>query len=769
MPRQTNAVEFNNFIAGLITEASPLNFPNNATIDEENFVLIRDGSRQRRLGLDKEDGSVNIVTSVNLPLNSNPAIETFQWKNAGGNADINIVVVQAGNEIKMFNAGSYPLSANLIYTYKFTNIDPIKAYSFASVDGNLVVATGGDEIYIFKYVNGVISRSSSRLLIRDLFGVEDVIAGVDLREGSNVTTRPLTQTGNHIYNLRNQTWAQPRKITGPESVPDLIVNFASNYGAWPSNSDVTTYSIYADANDADDRLTDRFNWKDVALNPIGTTPAPRGYFIIDALNRGNSRLEQVNKLYAQYPQLGYKPTSLPLDRTPNGASCLVEYGGRVFYSGFSGEVQSGDKHSPNLSSYVLFSQLVEDLTDITSCYQEGDPTSKEQPDLVDTDGGFIRIDGAYGIMKMINLGQALVVIASNGIWKIQGGSDYGFSATNYAVSKVSNYGCSSPGSIVQIDNSLMFWSEDGIYTVAQNQFGDYVAENISQKTIQTLYEGIDSLDRRAVKSVFDSYERKVYWIYSNRIGSGGSVFKLVFDLTLGAFYKFRVRSLEPMTYPKLISGFNVPPYRLSTVFEPVTVNGIETTVQGEVVTVSASVQQSQNNETYYLVLNGVSPTISYTFGVYKNDNFKDWHSVNGQGVDAKAYMLTGWMNNADNQRKKQVPYITFHFNKTEDGFDEVDGDWIPRNPSSCLVSSQWDWSNSPVSGKWSNKFQAYRFRRHFFPTSLDDKFDNGLKTVVTRSKLRGSGKSLSLLIETEENKDCHLLGWSMILESNTYV
>lgn len=675
----------------------------------------------------------------------------------------------AGNEIKVFNAGSYPLSGNLIYTYKFTSADPTKLLSFASVDGNLVVASGTDLIYVFKYTSGVVTMSSSRLLIRDLFGVEDIVAGADLREGSNVTTRPSAQTGTHIYNLRNQTWAQPRKIAGPEDVRDLIQNFFANTSRFPSNSDVTTYSIYPDANDADDRLTDRFNWKDVAQNPIGTTPAPRGYFIIDALNRGNSRLEQINKLYSDHTQLQYKPTALPLDRTPNGASCLVEYGGRIFYGGFSGEVQSGDKHSPNLSSYILFSQLVEDLTDITSCYQEGDPTSKEQPDLVDTDGGFIRIDGAYGIMKMINLGQALVVIASNGVWKVQGGSDYGFSATNYSVGKISNYGCSSPSSIVQIDNSLMFWSEDGIYTVAQNQFGDYVAENISQKTIQTFYESIDALDRREAKAVFDSYERKVYWVYGNRIGSGSSVMKLVFDLTLGAFYKFRVRSLEPMTYPKLVSGFNVPPYRLSSVFESVTVNGDQVTADGEVVTTTAVVQQSQSNETYYLILTGVSPTITYTFGLYRNTSFKDWETVDGLGVDARAYMLTGWMNNADNQRKKQVPYVSFHFNKTEDGFEDVDGDWVPRNQSGCLVSSQWDWANSPVSGKWSNKFQVYRFRRHFFPTSVNDPFDNGFATVTTRNKLRGSGKSLSLMIETEENKDCHILGWSMVLESNTYV
>lgn len=775
MARQNSAIEFNNFVAGLITEASPLNFPPNATLDEENFVLNRDGSRRRRLGVDKEDFASVISTSITAPLSTELAIEVFRWKNAGGDARKTLIVVQIGNEVKVFDASSYPLSQNLLHTQTIDSASPSQSFSFASVDGNLVIAAGTSYVHILKYENGIITQRTSRLLIRDLFGVEDVAfvlpsGDTDLRDGQNITIRPVIATDQHIYNLRNQTWALPRKVRNAQTVEDLISHFQANGGfTLPSNSDVVTYSLYPDTSDVYDKLTDRFNWVDVAQNPIGSTPAPRGYFIIDALDRGNSRLSQINTLYSQYTQLAHRPVSLPLDRTPGGATCISEYGGRIFYAGFSGEVQQGDRHSPNLSSYVLFSQLVDDMGDITACYQQGDPTSKEQPDLVDTDGGFIRIDGAYGITRMINLGPSLVVIASNGVWKIQGGSDYGFSATNYSVSKIGNSGCSSPGSVVQVENSLIFWGEDGIFTVSQNQYGDYVSENISQTTIQSLYEEIDSLDRQGAKGVYDSYERKVYWIFGNRIASGGSVYKLVFDVTLGAFYKFRLRTLEPTAYPKLAIGFNVPPYRLSAVLDDVTVNGEQVTAGGDVVSVSAVVQQSQSNETYYLILTGVSPVVQYTFGLYKNDSFNDWESFNGVGVDAKAYMLTGWMNGGDNQRKKQTPYITFHFNKTESGFDNQDGDWVPRSPSSCLVSSQWDWSNSPMSGKWSQPFQAYRFRRHFFPTSIEDSFDNGFATVVTRSKLRGSGKCLSLKIETEPNKDCYLLGWSMIMDANGYV
>lgn len=83
----------------------------------------------------------------------------------------------------------------------------------------------------------------------------------------------------------------------------------------------------------------------------------------------------------------------------------------MFFAGFSGDVIDGDSQSPRLTSYVLFSKLVDNISDIGKCYQDGDPTSKDTPDVVATDGGFIRLDGAYGIQKMVSVGSQLIVVA----------------------------------------------------------------------------------------------------------------------------------------------------------------------------------------------------------------------------------------------------------------------------------------------------------------------------------------------------------------------
>lgn len=772
MTRQINPVEVSTFVAGLITEASPLTFPANASLDEDNFVLNRDGSRQRRLGMDLEENYKVINTDIAPPADGTIATSSVRWSNAGGNPDKDLIALQLGNQLRFFDADFNPISSGLIFTKVFENVSMTRQFSYAVVDGTLVVVTGKKEVTVFKYFGGAVTSADSILYIRDQFGVTDVAAQVNLRQGTGITIRPTVKTDAHVYNLRNQTFAQPRKVITSEAVRDPIQEFLDkSSGKYPSNSDTVTYALYADTNDADDRNSERFNALDVINSPVGTYPAPKGYFIIDAMARGTSRLSEYGKLMAQYPQLTVGITSLPVDTTPGGATVVSEYAGRVFYAGFSGEIIGPDDNSPRMSSYVLFSQLVEDPTDITTCYQDGDPTSKETPDLLDTDGGFIRIEGAYDIVKLINVGNALAVLAANGVWLIQGGSDYGFKATNYMTTKVTNHGCDSPGSVVVVDNTFMYWSDDGIYNVAPNQFGDYIAENITQKTVQRYYDLINGLDRRACKGVYDTYEKKVRWLFGGRLGSNAKVTELVLDTTLGAFYPATIGQLSSASrLPLPITGVIVPPFRTLEIELPVTVNSEPVTASGSEVTITDNLVQTSTREVVYAIITRTSPTIQFTFGSYKDQYHKDWRSVNGVGVDAESFLLTGYISGGDYQRAKQVPYLTLHFNKTEDGFStDVNGDIHPDNPSSCLVQAQWDWANSATSGKWGRQFQGYRFRRHYIPANSSDTFNNGYATVQTRNKLRGQGKVLSLLFKSEPEKHMHLLGWSMIIGSNTNV
>ena len=80
MSRAQITKEYNTFIKGIITEASPLTFPENASSDEENFVLNRNGSRRRRLGVDYETDYVLKDTSKTALTIESSAVTTFKWE-----------------------------------------------------------------------------------------------------------------------------------------------------------------------------------------------------------------------------------------------------------------------------------------------------------------------------------------------------------------------------------------------------------------------------------------------------------------------------------------------------------------------------------------------------------------------------------------------------------------------------------------------------------------------------------------------------------------
>lgn len=107
MPRTEGRKTCNTFVAGIITEATGINFPENATVDEANFRLNRDGSRQRRLGFDREVGYVNYALTSGFGSGSNyVAVKTFFWKNTGPASAFDVLVVQYGSMLYFYNTES---------------------------------------------------------------------------------------------------------------------------------------------------------------------------------------------------------------------------------------------------------------------------------------------------------------------------------------------------------------------------------------------------------------------------------------------------------------------------------------------------------------------------------------------------------------------------------------------------------------------------------------------------------------------------------------
>src|SRR5678810_222275 len=124
MPRQQAIAITNNFNKGLITEASGLNYPENACVDTYNCTFDYLGTASRRLGIDYESNFTQ--TTVDR---TNQAITTYIWNNVGGDGNTRLFVVQIGPNLYYYNISAAttatPLSGQKLITT--TSIDTLVA------------------------------------------------------------------------------------------------------------------------------------------------------------------------------------------------------------------------------------------------------------------------------------------------------------------------------------------------------------------------------------------------------------------------------------------------------------------------------------------------------------------------------------------------------------------------------------------------------------------------------------------------------------------
>jgi hypothetical protein len=163
------------------------------------------------------------------------------------------------------------------------------------------------------------------------------------------------------------------------------------------------------------------------------------------------------------------------------------------------------------SGWVLFSQVVTDQTKLANCYQSNDPTAEVLSDLLDDDGGLIVIPEVGEIVALKGSSNALIVFATNGVWSVVGG-DNGFKANSYIVGKITNVGCLSPDSIVEIEDTWIYWSNKGIYALKLGQLGEGQVTNISDQTLRVLQQHAQLLSRIRAVGTYDDITKKVEWV-----------------------------------------------------------------------------------------------------------------------------------------------------------------------------------------------------------------------------------------------------------------
>ena len=250
---------------------------------------------------------------------------------------------------------------------------------------------------------------------------------------------------------------------------------------------------------------------------------------------------KVSELAATGQSGGSDPAEEITNQRPNNVVVLND---RIFYGGIN---------TKSLSNKIYFTQVLESSTQYGKCYQSNDPTSEGTSVLVASDGGTVRIQEMGQLVRMYNFQGNVLCFATNGVWRIHGGQG-GFSATDFRIDKISDWGTRSPESFVFINGIPFWWGDEGIYKVNYNpQFDSFSVENITDQKIKDFVLGIPAQNRNFVKGVHDRFNKRVLWMYNNSTSLTDAQ-KYTFDSVLlmntltGAFYPW---ALTDVTEPRI--------------------------------------------------------------------------------------------------------------------------------------------------------------------------------------------------------------------------
>lgn len=721
MPQRQSQKTVNNFVKGLITEAGELTFPEGASVDELNCDLRRDGSRRRRLAVEVEvDNSLSTFT-----VSDNDLVNVGQWLNVSGVADQEFLVVQKAGTLYFYNKNAAPYSGNQVagsvslspYEFAGSIGAAFAKCQFASIEGALVVASEAIETIYIEYDGSTFSVTSIDFKVRD-FDWQGDITTYSEKVSSPTTARK--------YDTANAGWAGDK---GSAALTTYLAYDADGDTVADNKYPALTHPWFA-GKDADGDF-DAAEWEKVFG---GTTLTGNGHFILDFFAKDRSAASGISGITTELEESRFKS--------------VASFGSRIFYAGLQSSKNTGT---------ILFSRVIDTKKEFGECHQRNDPTSEYFSDLLDTDGGVIRIPDAVGIKLLYPYQSSLFVFAENGVWQIQG-VDGVFKASQYALSRVSEVGIQNPQSFVEAEGVPFWWSRFGIHTLAFDQVtGQGKEQNITLPTIQTFWDDIDLEAKTKVVSVYDRINKKIYWMYPDVGETVESKLNniLILDLALQAFIPWRVEdeatSTDSIVGVSFFSGYG----SADQAIDVWTAGGDDVVTSGgdDVVSTQSSLVVTGDPAVILIIRDGA--TNKLTMGAFTGKSFLDWGTTNYTSFAETGYDFVG-----DLTLKKNAPYITIYCRSTEEGWtgSEETG-WELVRPSGLLVSTAWDFKKA-----FGQAQQVYRLKYPLIPESTE--FDYPDSVITTRLKIRGHGRSMRIRYEGEEGKDFMLLGWGLVQGRN---
>lgn len=769
----------NNFIAGLKTEFTGLNFPSNACTDTQNCIFSMIGDVTRRPGIDYETNFSQ--TTINR---TGKAVNSFRWLNAGGDGLTQIYVLQVGGTLYFYNSTTAtvasPLSAQKLsstvtlssFLATGSSADPsITECQFTSGNGYLFVYHPNLDPFYCTYNAGTITGFPITVQIRDFAGIQD---------GYGPSLRSPGDSIEHQYNLQNQGWTSGFDWIGTSATSIALIvgsmSFTTQSGLAITVGDQVSGSAFNPYPNTGPTTTMLFTGQVTAYSGTGLTinvqsiNTPYNGFVFTTWtiqSNGEGFIGIFHEDTQVFPSnsdvwytfknsLGvFDPSTTLGDAPPNTGGApqghyvlnafmqqrtLVStiagltdvttklrpktgawFQGRVWYTGVDASQQStGDAMYYTWAENIYFSQIVTTAADFGTCYQTNDPTDEDLFSLLPSDGGVIQIQGSGSIYKLFPIQNGMLVFAANGIWFITGSQGIGFTANDYTITKISAVESIASTSYVDVQGVPIFWNEEGIYAIepAQQGLGLTVAP-ITLDTILSFYNEIPLDSKKYVKVSYNPITYTVQWLYRSTQET---------DVTSRYQYD---SVLNLNTHTKAFF-----PYTVSTSASSPHINDV---------TYIASPGGSAAPPPAFKYLTSVagSGTYQFTFSEEKDEtHFVDWYSVDSIGINYHSYFVTGYALDGQGQRMFQPGYIYMYSRNSV--------------PTSYKIRGIWDFANSRDSGRYSQ----------------DQLVTNGLSRVgmlYRRHRIRGNGVALQIRVSSADGFPFDIMGWSIWTTQNTGV
>lgn len=633
-----------------VTEALPLTNTRLVQTVNLNNYIVSAGTESFECNFTAGNGFLFIFHQAIVPL---------YCSYSGGVISVNPITIQIrdfiGSEEGNVSVNSRPTSLTDPHSYNLANQGWTSAAAWSTTSTTGVDASIGSKV--LTVAGGLPIVGGQNINIRgDYFFSTG--PGFLVFLGGTVTSYVGTTLTVNITSSTNPTAGanQGTLLVTPINL-GLLNTWNTAEGNYPSNADV--WWRFKDNSGV-------FNPSTTAPNvTLGSGPANKGFYILDAFNLDRSAVSSVPNL-----------TVASTNKRPRIGTWFQ---GRVWYSGVDAfSPASGNAKAYNWTENIYFSQIVSDPSQFGYCYQNNDPTDEQFFDLLPTDGGVIVIQGSGKIQELVPIQNGLIVRAENGVYFITGSQGIGFAANDYTITKISDRPSISSHSVL-LEGFPIFWNEEGIYYVhPSQQGGGLVVENLCTGTIQSFFAQIPTVSKKYARGDYDPINYEIKWIYRSTAEAGLSD-RYMFDRVLNfntdnkAFY----------------------PYSVATDVGTIR-DIIYLTVPGDVTSPAPT----------FKYFGAWTPSYVGFFEENDTTNWKDFVSVNGTGQDYTSYFITGYKLHGQGITKFQPVYVQMYSNSTV--------------PTSYKINGIWDFANSPNSGKHSTVQQitnalgrfGVTFRRH---------------------------------------------------------